>query len=1069
MDWLAKYHAVIVCNEKLVCIPHGNETLIVRGDGSNRGNETRLNIIPCTKTQKYMLKGCHVFLAHVTTKDTKDKSEEKQLEDVPIVQDFPKVFLEDLPGLPPTRQVEFQIDLIPGAAPVARAPYRLAPSEMKEFLEQLQELSGKGFIRPSSSPWGAPVLFVKKKDGSFSIVQRLFGRLSVYSKIALRSGYHQLRVCEEDIPKTAFRTRYGHYEFQVMSFGLMNAPTVFMNLMNWVCKPYLDKFVIVFIDAILIYSKNKEEHEEHFKIILELLKKEELYAKFSKCEFWTPKTPMEIRQFLGLPIIEGFLKVAKSMTKLTQTKVAFEWGDKQEVAFQTLKNKLCNAPILAPPQGAENFIVYYDASHKGLGAVLMQNKKVIACASRQLKIHEKNYTTHDLELGAVVFALKIWKHYMYGTKYTLLSDYDCKIRYHPGKANVVVDALSRKEWNKPLRVQALVMTIGLNLSKQILKLKHENQRTSRTKMLEELVALLWRFKDCDHARIKQRIQAARDRQKSYADLKRKPMEFQVRDRVMLKVSPWKGVIRFGKRGKLNPRYVGPFKVLEKIGSVAYKLDLPQELSRVHSTFHVSNLKKCYSDEPLAVPLDGLHIDDKLYFVEEPVEIMDREVKRLKQSRILIVKVRWNSRRGPEFTLERKEKFQKKYPHLFTKPGLVRKFLSSNEVSRVQGELLYLATSAGFKLGLSMHWTKDEFADVLKKMVNFMPDAQERLAEASLLIAQTDYAFLNKISKYAAEPLSVILQLELEKLVRPANVPIPRDNRVSPPITKESTVTPVSKSLELSANVVPASLAVALGTSHVLDDVAKVTVVGSERVSSGLTDVIVALSAGEKGDGSAPSSTIEEERYIAPNLGLERPRVYSDLSPEDKERYNADIWATNILLQGLPKDIYSLINHYTDAKDIWDNVKMLLEGLELTKEDRESQLYDDFEHFCQNKGETIHDYYVRFTKLINDMRNIKMTMSRIQLNSKFVLLEWGRFVTAVKLNKGLRDSNYDQLYAYLKQYKAHANENKMMLDRFTQHTMDPLALMSNISHQKHYSQSSTTPPSTYVPPHFADNT
>ncbi|GJY30838.1 retrovirus-related pol polyprotein from transposon TNT 1-94 [Tanacetum coccineum] len=186
-----------------------------------------------------------------------------------------------------------------------------------------------------------------------------------------------------------------------------------------------------------------------------------------------------------------------------------------------------------------------------------------------------------------------------------------------------------------------------------------------------------------------------------------------------------------------------------------------------------------------------------------------------------------------------------------------------------------------------------------------------------------------------------------------------------------------------------------------------------------------------------------------HLGPERPRVYSDLSPEDKERYNADIQATNILLQGLPKDIYLLINHYTDAKDIWDNVKMLLEGLKLTKEDRESQLYDDFKHFCQHKGETIHDYYVQFAKLINDMRNIKMTMSRMQLNSKFVnnmLPEWGRFVTTVKLNKDLRDSNYDQLYVYLKQHEALANENKMMMERFTQPNVDPLALMSNVSHQ-----------------------
>ncbi|GJW60411.1 putative reverse transcriptase domain-containing protein [Tanacetum coccineum] len=265
-------------------------------------------------------------------------------------------------------------------------------------------------------------------------IDDLFDQLqgsSVYSKIDLRSGYHQLRVREEDILKTAFRTRYGHYEFQVMPFGLTNAPAVFMDLMNRVCKPYLDKFVIVFIDDILIYSKSKQEHEEHLKIILELLKKEELYAKFSKCEFWipkvqflghvidsegihvdpakiesikdwtSPKSPTEIRQFLGLAgyyrrFIEGFSKIAKPMTKLTQKKVKFEWGDKQEAAFQLLKQKLCSAPILALPEGSEDFIAYCDASKKGLGAVLMQREKVISYASRQLKIHEKNYLTQDI-------------------------------------------------------------------------------------------------------------------------------------------------------------------------------------------------------------------------------------------------------------------------------------------------------------------------------------------------------------------------------------------------------------------------------------------------------------------------------------------------------------------------------------------------------------------------------------------------------------------------------------------------------------------------------------------------
>ncbi|GJQ99939.1 putative reverse transcriptase domain-containing protein [Tanacetum coccineum] len=333
------------------------------------------------------------------------------------------------------------------------------------------------------------------------------------------------------------------------------------------------------------------------------------------------------------------------MTKLTQKGVKFDWGDKQKAAFQLLKQKLCSAPILALPEGSKDFIAYCDASNKGLGAVLMQREKVISYASRQLKIHENNYTTNDLELGAVVFTLKIWRHYLYGTKCTvftdhkilqhildqkelnmrqrrwleLLSDYDCEIRYHLGKANVVADALSRKG-TRTLRVSGLSVddmkklywwpnmkaNIATYVSKYLTwaKVKAEHQRPS------EFVRISARNNGEDHQTPIKGFQKRRDRQKSYADLKRKPMEFQVGDKVMLKVSPWKGVV--------------------------------------------------------LVPLEGLQVDDKLHFVEEPVEIMDREVKQLRQSRVPIVKVRWNSRRGPEFTWEREDQFRKKYPHLFTK-------------------------------------------------------------------------------------------------------------------------------------------------------------------------------------------------------------------------------------------------------------------------------------------------------------------------------------------------------------------------------------------------------------------
>ncbi|GJR46804.1 reverse transcriptase domain-containing protein [Tanacetum coccineum] len=509
MDWMAEHRAEVVCYEKYIRVPYENDMLIIQGERNGVKNESRLEVISSIRTQKYIDQGCQAFLIQMM-KEEETEIPERRIEDVPIVKDFPKVFPKDLPRLPLTRQVEFHIELIPGAAPVAHAPYRLAPAEMKELAEQLKELSNKGFIRPSSSPWGAPILFVKKKDGSFRMcidyrelnkltvknryplprIDDLFDQLqgsNIYSKIDLRSGYHQLKVREEDIPKTAFRTRYGHYEFQVMPFGLTNTPAVFMDLMNRVYKPYLDKFVIVFIDDILIYSRNEKEHEEHLKTILGLLKKEELYAKFSKCEFWiytvkflghvidsscihvdpakieavknwaSPTTHSEIRLFLGLVgyyrrFTEGFSKIAKPMTELTQKNQKFDWGEEQEEAFQLLKQKLCAAPILALPKRQWRFCGVLRCIHKRVRCGTNAKNEVFT---------DHKSLQHILDQKDLNMRQRRWIE--------LLSDYDCEIHYHLGKANVVADALSRKERIEPLRVRALVMTIGLDIPSQILE------------------------------------------------------------------------------------------------------------------------------------------------------------------------------------------------------------------------------------------------------------------------------------------------------------------------------------------------------------------------------------------------------------------------------------------------------------------------------------------------------------------------------------------------------------------------------------------------------------------------
>ncbi|KAL8094138.1 hypothetical protein AgCh_035848 [Apium graveolens] len=835
------------------------------------------------------------------------------------------MFPDELPGLPPNREIEFAIDLAPGTEPVSKPPYRMAPVEMRELAEQLQELLEKGVIRPSVSPWGAPILFIKKKDGSMRLcidyrelhkltiknkypiprIDDLFDQLKeakYFSKIDLKSGYHQLKIKSEDISKTAFRTRYGHYEFLVMSFGLTNTPTAFMDLMNRIFKKYLDEFVIVFIDDILIYSKTEEGHVGHLRTALEILRKKKLYAKFSKCEFWLQEV-----QFLGHIVSNEGIKVDPAKIE------AITYWERLRTPTEELKRRLIMAPVLSLPDDQGNFIIYSDASHKGLGCVLMQHDKVIAYASRQLKPLEQKYPTHDLELAAIVFALKIRRHYLYGEKceiYTdhkslkhiftqkelnmrqrrwleLIKDYDCTIIYHPGKANVVADALSRKEKLNVLSVpeeiykefQKLELEIRVckpdeakvysmtfqpelldkikkcqeevmdqdinrlvgeelctqkddqgilrfssriwippvtNLKNEILqeahssrysihpgstkmyrdlkenywwpvmkreiaewvrkcytcqKVKVEHQRPSgllqpleipewkwehiamdfivglpRTKAnhdaiwvivdrltksahflpinerfsLEKLVHMylkkivvrhgvpvsivsdrdprfnsrFWKsFQECLGTRlnmstaylpqtygqskrtiqtiedmlrvcaidfkgswdehlplvefaynnsyhasigmppyealygrkcrspvywdevgerkilgpelvqqmkevievIQKRLIAAQDRQRKYADQSRKDMEFEEGNLVLLKVSPWKGLTRFGKKGKLSPRYVGPFEILKFVSKVAYELALPPHMEHIHNVFHVSMLKKYNPD------------------------------------------------------------------------------------------------------------------------------------------------------------------------------------------------------------------------------------------------------------------------------------------------------------------------------------------------------------------------------------------------------------------------------------------------------------------------------------------
>ncbi|KAM2439964.1 hypothetical protein PS1_021372 [Malus domestica] len=491
-DWLHYNRAHIDCYGKSVTFhrPGLPEVTFV---GERSG--VRHGVISVMRAKKLLSKGCQGYLAHVVLNDVVPSS----VEEVGVVRHYPDMFPDDLPGLPPDRDVEFSIDLLPGTDPISLTPYRMAPAELREKKD--------GTLRLCIDYRQLNRVTIKNRY-PLPRIDDLFDQLKgacVFSKIDLRSGYYQLKIKEDDVPKTAFRTRYGHYEFLVMPFELTNAPAAFMRLMNEVFQQYLDKFVIVFIDDILVYSKSKTDHIRHLNLVLKKLREHQLYAKFSKCQFWLnqvaflghvvsaqgiqvdpqkiaavenweqPRTVTEVRSFLGLAgyyrrFVQDFSMIALPLTKLTKKDVKFDWDENCEQSFQQLKYCLTHNPVLVLPDDSGNFEIYSDASLNGLGCVLMQHNRVIAYASRQLKIHERNYPTHDLELAAIVFALKIWRHYLYGEKckiftdhkslqylftqhdlnlrqrrwMELLSDYDCTIEYHPGRANVVADALSRK-------------------------------------------------------------------------------------------------------------------------------------------------------------------------------------------------------------------------------------------------------------------------------------------------------------------------------------------------------------------------------------------------------------------------------------------------------------------------------------------------------------------------------------------------------------------------------------------------------------------------------------------------
>ncbi|GJV02029.1 putative reverse transcriptase domain-containing protein [Tanacetum coccineum] len=610
------------------------------------------------------------------------------------------VFPEDLSGLPPQRQVEFRIDLVPRATTVAKSPYRLAPLEMQELSGQLQELQDKGFIRPNHSLWGAPVLFVKKKDGSFH----------------LRSGYHQLHVHEDDISKTAFQTRYGHFKFTVMPFGLTNAPAVFMDLMNrevhflghvvnqsgihvdpskikavknwkapttpseknqkyeWGKKEeeaiqtlknnLCDASILSLPDGIedfVVYSDASNQGLERLYGLDQQMERKEDESLYFKDRIWVPLVGY-VRMIILNEAHKSKYSVHLGADKMYHDLRDMYWwpGMKKDIAIYVSKCLTC-AKVKAEHQRPLGFLQQPEIPEWKWVKITID---LITKLPRSRNVHDAIWVIVDrltksayflairedfnmeklarLYIDVIVARHKVpvsiisdrdgrfTSHFWQTVQKALKTRLDLRIAYHP-QTDRQNEFSYNNSYHLSIRCAPFEALYGRKYRSPVLWAKiGEGSLIGPELVLEtsEKVVL-----------IKKKLKAARDRQKSYVDKRLKPLEFEVGDRVLLKVSPWKGVVHFGKKGKLALRYVGPFKILERIALIAYRLRLLEELSSVHDTFHVSNLKKCLADANLHVPIDEIKVDKTLCFVEEPVEIMDREIKKLKHRKIALVKIR----------------------------------------------------------------------------------------------------------------------------------------------------------------------------------------------------------------------------------------------------------------------------------------------------------------------------------------------------------------------------------------------------------------------------------------------